>query len=47
MERYERNRIYINSEEQELIKNTPILFGGCGIGSNIAKNVLCDWGLKT
>ncbi|MBS9766938.1 MAG: ThiF family adenylyltransferase [Flavobacteriaceae bacterium] len=40
MERYERNRIYINSEEQELIKNMPILFGGCGIGSNIAECAL-------
>lgn len=38
--RYERNRIYINSEEQEIIKNTPILLGGCGVGSNIAECAL-------
>lgn len=35
-----RNRIYITAEEQELIKNTPILLGGAGIGSVIAECLL-------
>ncbi|MFP3590501.1 ThiF family adenylyltransferase [Chryseobacterium sp. SIMBA_038] len=39
-ERYSRNRLYINSEEQEIIKATPILFAGSGIGSNIAECAL-------
>lgn len=39
-ERYHRNRIYISSEEQERIKNYRILFGGAGIGSNIAECAL-------
>ncbi|MEG2310301.1 MAG: ThiF family adenylyltransferase, partial [Chryseobacterium sp.] len=38
--RYARNRLYIQEEEQEIIKNTPILFAGCGIGSNIAECAL-------
>lgn len=38
--RYARNRLYIQEEEQEMIKNTPILFAGCGIGSNIAECAL-------
>ncbi|KAF9658538.1 MULTISPECIES: ThiF family adenylyltransferase [Tenacibaculum] len=37
---YSRNRIYIKPEEQELIKNYPILLGGSGIGSNIAECAL-------
>lgn len=40
MERYSRNRLYIPSNEQEIIKNTPILVGGCGLGSNIAECML-------
>lgn len=38
--RYARNRLYILEEEQEIIKNIPILFAGCGIGSNIAECAL-------
>lgn len=38
--RYSRNRLYIESIEQEQIKNTSILFAGCGIGSNIAECAL-------
>lgn len=38
--RYSRNRIYINQNEQTLIKDTPILLGGCGIGSVIAECAL-------
>lgn len=38
--RYSRNRIYIKPEEQELIKNCPILLGGSGIGSVIAECAL-------
>ncbi|MUP14508.1 ThiF family adenylyltransferase [Ancylomarina euxinus] len=37
---YQRNRIYISSEEQEIIKNTKILIAGAGLGSNIAECVL-------
>jgi len=33
--RYSRNRIYLTKEEQEVIKNHPIILGGCGIGSVI------------
>lgn len=39
-QRYIRNRLYISPEEQELIKNTPILLGGAGIGSAIAECLL-------
>lgn len=38
--RYNRNRIYVTKEEQELIKDYPILLGGCGIGSVIAECAL-------
>lgn len=38
--RYNRNRIYVTSEEQEIIKNCPILLGGSGIGSVIAECAL-------
>ena len=37
---YERNRIYINSEEQGKIKDFPILFAGLGVGSVIAECAL-------
>ncbi|UWX66213.1 ThiF family adenylyltransferase [Empedobacter stercoris] len=37
---YSRNRIYITAQEQETIKNYPILLAGCGIGSNIAECIL-------
>ncbi|SHH76889.1 HesA/MoeB/ThiF family protein [Flavobacterium defluvii] len=37
---YTRNRLYITTEEQGLIKNTPILLGGAGIGSAIAECLL-------
>ncbi|WBX76116.1 ThiF family adenylyltransferase [Tenacibaculum ovolyticum] len=38
--RYSRNRIYIKDQEQEYIKNYPILLGGSGIGSVIAECAL-------
>lgn len=40
MERYRRNRLYISPDEQEKMKQTPILIGGCGLGSNIAECIL-------
>ena len=40
MERYSRNRIYIQENEQEIIKNTKIFIGGAGIGSIIAECAL-------
>ncbi|TXK75104.1 ThiF family adenylyltransferase [Mesonia sp. HuA40] len=39
-DRYHRNRIYLDKSEQEIIKNCPIIFGGCGIGSIIAECAL-------
>lgn len=38
--RYQRNRIYISDEEQEIIKHYPIIIGGSGIGSIIAECAL-------
>lgn len=38
--RYARNRIYLNSDEQDKIKDYPIILGGCGIGSVIAECAL-------
>ncbi len=38
--RYNRNRFYLSNEEQEIIKQTNILFGGAGIGSIIAESAL-------
>lgn len=38
--RYNRNRLYITEEEQRIIKDFPILLGGCGIGSVIAECAL-------
>lgn len=38
--RYHRNRIYLSPEEQEAIKNCPILLAGAGIGSVIAECAL-------
>ncbi|TPN83536.1 ThiF family adenylyltransferase [Aquimarina algicola] len=38
--RYARNRIYITNDEQEMIKNFPILLAGAGIGSIIAECAL-------
>ncbi|TGX80464.1 ThiF family adenylyltransferase [Palleniella muris] len=40
MERYSRNRIYVNAEEQKKVRNTRILLGGVGIGSIIAECAL-------
>ncbi|WP_018676033.1 HesA/MoeB/ThiF family protein [Riemerella columbina] len=40
MQRYSRNRLYISQKEQEKIKQTRILIGGCGLGSNIAECIL-------
>ncbi len=39
-DRYSRNRIYLTKEEQEIIKDYPILLGGSGIGSVIAECAL-------
>lgn len=38
--RYSRNRIYLTTEEQTIIKDCPLLFAGCGIGSVIAECAL-------
>ena len=38
--RYVRNRIYLTSEDQEIIKNYPIILGGSGLGSIIAECAL-------
>ncbi|WP_196895931.1 ThiF family adenylyltransferase [Aureivirga marina] len=38
--RYSRNRLYISAQEQEVIKNVPIILGGAGIGSVIAECAL-------
>lgn len=38
--RYVRNRIYLNEEEQLLIKDCPIILAGSGIGSVIAECAL-------
>lgn len=38
--RYTRNRLYITENEQKVIKNTPIILAGSGIGSNIAECAL-------
>lgn len=38
--RYSRNRIYLTKEEQDTIKDFPILVGGSGIGSVIAECAL-------
>lgn len=39
-DRYSRNRLYLTEEEQEIIKNFPILLAGSGIGSVIAECAL-------
>jgi len=39
-ERYNRNRIYVQEDEQKMIKNTRILLAGAGIGSVIAECAL-------
>lgn len=38
--RYTRNRIYLTPEEQESLKDFPIILGGSGIGSVIAECAL-------
>jgi len=38
--RYVRNRIYLDYNQQEIIKETPIFIAGCGIGSVIAECAL-------
>ncbi|WP_299884005.1 ThiF family adenylyltransferase [uncultured Lacinutrix sp.] len=38
--RYSRNRIYLTKEEQDTIKDYPIILGGAGIGSIIAECAL-------
>ncbi|SIS47922.1 ThiF family protein [Zobellia uliginosa] len=39
-ERYQRNRIYIDDKEQEIVKDYPIILAGSGIGSVIAECAL-------
>lgn len=39
-ERYNRNRIYVSGDEQEMIRGTRILVAGAGIGSIIAECAL-------
>lgn len=39
-QRYDRNRLYLTKDQQKLIKGTPILLGGAGIGSVIAECLL-------
>ena len=39
-ERYNRNRIYIDEQEQAIIKGIPIVVGGSGIGSVVAECAL-------
>lgn len=39
-DRYSRNRLYLTDEEQEIIKDFPILLAGSGIGSVIAECAL-------
>ena len=38
--RYIRNNIHIKEEDQQRIKDFPVLIGGCGIGSYIAECLL-------
>ena len=38
--RYARNRIYLNEEEQNIIRDYPIILAGSGIGSVIAECAL-------
>lgn len=38
--RYSRNRLYLTSDDQDLLKNYPIFLGGAGIGSIIAETLL-------
>lgn len=38
--RYSRNRLYLTSDDQDLLKKYPIFLGGAGIGSVIAENLL-------
>ena len=40
MGRYDRNRLYINEDDQDKIKSVSILLGGAGIGSIIAECAL-------
>ena len=40
MKRYERNRIYLSSNDQTQIKKVRVLLAGAGIGSNIAETLL-------
>ena len=40
IERYSRNYLYINSDQQSRVANTTLLFGGAGIGSVIAEAAL-------
>lgn len=37
---YSRNYLYISDEDQKVIKDCKIIFGGAGIGSNIAESAL-------
>lgn len=37
---YDRNYLYISKQQQQIIKNFPVLVAGCGIGSNISECAL-------
>ena len=39
-ERYRRNRIYVDAEEQEKVREFRVFLGGAGIGSIIAECAL-------
>ena len=39
-ERYDRNRLYVSENEQSIIKDYKIFFGGAGIGSIVAECAL-------
>ena len=38
--RYQRNQLYLNAEQQNRIKQTPVLIAGIGLGSTIAETAL-------
>lgn len=39
-DRYQKNKIHINDQQQQIIKKFHILIAGCGIGSYIAECLL-------
>jgi len=40
MSRYDRNRIYVSTDEQKVLRNYKLFLAGCGIGSVIAECAL-------